>query len=81
MGGAKGDPQVGFLSWMRRVILYPIARRKGCGEVSYSCEGDITEFPDRSETPIDRVRQAAKEFLASGGQLPTCVERQVPEFW
>jgi hypothetical protein len=33
------------------------------------------------ELPVELVSQAVKEFLFSGGQRPTCVEWQVPEFW
>jgi hypothetical protein len=53
---------------------------EGRGEVSYFIVGNATEFPDRSEIPIDLVRRAVKEFMVSGGQRPMCVQWQVPEF-
>ena len=46
----------------------------------YSLMGHLMEFPEHSDVPIDLVRQAAKEFLLSGGDRPTCVEwQQDPE--
>jgi len=44
---------------------------------SYYClMGNETEFPAGSDVPIDFVRRAVKEFLASGGQRPTSVQWQ-----
>ena len=61
-------------SWqVRRIITWPN------GIPSYFIVGNAIEFPDRSKIPIDLVRRAVKEFLASGGQRPTCVQWQVPE--
>jgi hypothetical protein len=45
-------------------------------EVVYFYMGSDREFPIDSVVGLDRVRQAAKEFLASGGQRPTCVQWQ-----
>jgi hypothetical protein len=42
--------------------------------------GHVREFMPGSEIPIDLVRQAVKEFLGSGGQVPTCIEWQKEEF-
>ena len=49
-------------------------------EAVYYCTGEITEFPGPSEIPVGLVRRAAREFLASGGQRPTCVRWQVPAY-
>jgi hypothetical protein len=38
--------------------------------------GNDTDFPVDSEIPIDLIRQATKEFIASGGERPTCVQWQ-----
>jgi hypothetical protein len=82
MVGANKDLQVGVLEFMDETGNFvTFSESEGRGEVPYCCDGNITEFPDHSEIPIDRVRQAAKEFLVSGGQRPTCVEWQVPDFW
>jgi hypothetical protein len=40
---------------------------------AYCITGHRTEFPEHAEISIDQVREGAKEFLASGGQRPTCV--------
>lgn len=42
--------------------------------VAYHVAGHWAEFPDRSEIPIGLVREAVKEFLHSGGRVPTYVE-------
>ena len=42
----------------------------------YYLHANETEFPPDSGIPLPVVRQAAKEFLASGGQRPTCVRWQ-----
>jgi hypothetical protein len=42
----------------------------------YYIQGNETEFAPDSGIPLSLVRQAGKEFLASGGQRPTCVQWQ-----
>ncbi|MGY4744144.1 Imm1 family immunity protein [Streptomyces sp. ATMOS53] len=81
MVGADGDLQVGVLSFMDDGNFVSLDSSKGRGEISYSIMGKATEFPKCSEIPIALVRQAVKEFLSSGGQRPTCVQWQEPEFW
>jgi Immunity protein Imm1 len=43
--------------------------------VYYYLEHDH-EFPRDSVIPVDDIRQAVKEFLASGGECPTCIQWQ-----
>jgi hypothetical protein len=81
MVGADGDLQVGVLSFMDDGNFVSLDSSEGRGEISYSIMGNATEFPNYSEIPISLVRQAVKEFLSSGGQRPTCVQWQEPEFW
>lgn len=50
-------------------------------DVQYGFCGDVSEFSAGWEIPIAQVREAAKEFLASGGLRPACLEWQVPEYW
>ncbi|WP_329041395.1 Imm1 family immunity protein [Streptomyces sp. NBC_00178] len=47
----------------------------------YFQHGHLTEFSEHSEVPIPLVRQAAKEFLTSGGLRPTCVRWQDLDAW
>ncbi|MFJ8436158.1 Imm1 family immunity protein [Kitasatospora sp. NPDC094019] len=42
--------------------------------VAYHVAENWTEFPDDSEIPITLVREAVKEFLHSGGNVPKCVK-------
>ncbi|MFI8093939.1 Imm1 family immunity protein [Streptomyces sp. NPDC086080] len=79
--GVDGQVRRGVLAFMDEgnwVSLDPSTKR---GESTYSIMGNSTEFPSRSEIPLNLVRQAVKEFLLSGGQRPQCVEWQEPEFW
>ena len=45
-------------------------------EVFYCYMGNDRGFPIDSLISLDLVRQATKEFLATGGQRPTCVRWQ-----
>ena len=85
LAGVDGELQVGVLAFMdmsaEQGNVVTLSSSEGRGEVSYSIAGAATEFPDRSEVPIDLVRQAIKEFLLSGGKRPRCVEWHVPEIW
>jgi hypothetical protein len=78
--GVDRELQVGVLAFMddgNEVSLGPLSSSRG--EVVYCIMRHATEFPDRSEVPLELVRRAVKEFLVSGGQRPTCVEWQMPE--
>lgn len=80
--GADGEFRVGVLAFMDSDgNVVTLGSPEGRSEVSYSIMGHATEFPAHSEIPIDMVRRAIKEFLASGGQRPTCVQWQTPEVW
>lgn len=50
------------------------------GIVEYMLLGHVREFMPGSEISIELVRQAVKEFLTGGGQLPTCIEWQDEQF-
>jgi hypothetical protein len=63
-----GDAETGLL-----VSVGSPGSRKG---VAYTMVGHRTEFPDHSEVPIDLVRRAVQEFLANGGERPTCIQWQ-----
>lgn len=81
--GVNRDLPVGVLAFMDgesgNLVTFDSAARRG--EASYSITGQATEFPDRSEIPIELIRRAVKEFVFSGGKHPECVQWQVPEVW
>jgi len=81
--GVDRDLPVGVLAFMDAESgnLVTLASSEGRGDVFYSITGQATEFPDRSEIPVDLIRGAVKEFLVSGGKRPECVQWQVPEVW
>ncbi|MEU4181111.1 Imm1 family immunity protein [Streptomyces sp. NPDC026589] len=49
----------------------------GRGPVYYCQNGSSFDFPLFSEIPIEKVREVAKEFVASGGRRPNCVDWDV----
>ncbi|MFI5808954.1 Imm1 family immunity protein [Streptomyces sp. NPDC051561] len=49
----------------------------GRGPVYYCQNGSSFDFPLFSEISIEEVRQAVKDFVASGGQRPACVDWDV----
>jgi hypothetical protein len=77
--GADRELPVGVLAFMDAESgnVVTLGSTAGRGMVYYCITGEGTEFPDRSEVPIDLIRQAVKEFLVSGGKRPTCVQWQV----
>jgi hypothetical protein len=79
--GVDRELRIGLVSYFdadgNRITVGP---PDGRDEVVYYSCGEITEFPGPSEVSIELVRQAAKEFLTSGGQRPTCVQWQVPAY-
>ncbi|MBS2545292.1 hypothetical protein KGQ19_00270 [Catenulispora sp. NL8] len=81
--GVNRDRPVGVLAFMDADSgnLVTQGSSNGQSEAAYLIMGQLTEFPDRSEVPIELVRQAVKEFVDSGGQRPLSVQWQVPEVW
>ncbi|WP_457541466.1 Imm1 family immunity protein [Streptomyces filamentosus] len=45
-------------------------------EILYHVAGYEAYFPEKCELPVDHIREAVKEFVFSGGELPTCVTWQ-----
>ncbi|MFF2329006.1 MULTISPECIES: Imm1 family immunity protein [unclassified Streptomyces] len=80
--GVDGKRKVGVLSFMdeKNFVSLDSSGNTG-GEVAYFVAENPTEFPATAEIPLALVRQAAKEFLSSGGQRPTCTQWQEPEIW
>ncbi|MEU9088116.1 Imm1 family immunity protein [Streptomyces sp. NPDC048357] len=51
------------------------------GDPVYFQQGHPAEFSKNSEISIPLARQAAKEFLTSGGLRPTCIPWQDLDVW
>ncbi|MEU2510287.1 Imm1 family immunity protein [Streptomyces sp. NPDC007863] len=45
-------------------------------ELFYHVAGHEAFFPENAEVPIALIRDAVKEFVLSGGELPTCITWQ-----
>jgi hypothetical protein len=52
-------------------------RELGRGPVYYCQNGSSFDFPLFSEIPIGKVREVAKEFVASSGKRPNCIDWDV----
>lgn len=87
LAGVRKDRQAGVLSSMD-ANCDPVGhvvsvgnRERGRGPVHYPVARSVYDFPLFAEIPIDAVRQAVKEFVASGGKRPTRVEGDDPGVW
>ncbi|MCP2093896.1 MULTISPECIES: Imm1 family immunity protein [Actinosynnema] len=56
--------------------LCSLGASSGEGNVLYYYMNSDTEFPLSSEVPLDLVRQAAHEYMSTGGERPTVVDWQ-----
>ncbi|MFB7616474.1 Imm1 family immunity protein [Kitasatospora sp. NPDC056181] len=80
--GVDKELQVGVLLFIDRsgnfVTAGPANSRNA---PEYYLAGHWSQFPDQVEISIDLVREAVKEFLASGGKRPACVswKNQYPD--
>lgn len=77
--GVSKDRQVGVLSSMdgacKETNVVSVGNLElGQGPVYYSLNGEGNDFPLSSEIPVERLREAVKEFVKFGGMRPTCVE-------
>ncbi|MER7108866.1 Imm1 family immunity protein [Streptomyces sp. NPDC000229] len=80
IAGVRKDRNAGVLSSMDEKcdpVGHVVSVGKpelGRGPVYYTCVDSVHDFPLFSEVPIETVRRAVKEFVASGGKRPACVE-------
>ena len=51
------------------------------GVVTYYYMGNNHDFPVSAEVPLDTVKQALREYLASDGKRPVCVEWEPYDPW
>lgn len=73
--GVNRDGQVGalMLSAPEAGLVASAGVPGSRSEVVYHVANHWTEFPADSEIPLSLLRSAVKEFLSSGGRVPTCV--------
>lgn len=74
--GVDSELMVGVATFMDAASgnLTSLGPFVGRGDFIYLLAGHAREFLDRSEIPLALLRKAVKEFMTSGGQLPTCIE-------
>ncbi|WP_229068422.1 Imm1 family immunity protein [Actinoplanes sp. DH11] len=57
-------------------LRYSAGPQDGHEQGVYSLMGTLMEFPEHSDVSVGLVRQAAREFLLSGGERPACAAWQ-----
>lgn len=82
MVGVDAARSVGILAYMDGEVgnIVTSDGSDSGGSVWYSITGHGTEYPGGTEVPVDDIRRAVKEFLSSGGKVPTAVQWK-PEAW
>ncbi|GAA4604366.1 Imm1 family immunity protein [Actinoallomurus liliacearum] len=80
--GIRADPEAGHVGVLRysgrewRDGVYSTGEPSETGDELWY---DDSPFPPDAEIEIDQVRQAVREFLATGGARPQCVTWQAGE--
>lgn len=72
----NADDAVGGLRYMGDGTWYSKGTPSVHDEVYYCYMGSDRDFPHDSEIPLTQLRQAAREFLHSGGERPTAISWQ-----
>ncbi|GAB3154883.1 hypothetical protein GCM10027290_50050 [Micromonospora sonneratiae] len=72
----NADDSVGGLRYMGDGTWYSKGTPSKHDEVYYCYMGSDRDFPHDSEVSLEQLRQAAREFLRSGGQRPTAIPWQ-----
>ncbi|MBS2545480.1 hypothetical protein KGQ19_01220 [Catenulispora sp. NL8] len=82
MVGVNAERSVGILAFMDGDAGNIVTDNgaPSLDSVWYSITGHSTEYPGGTEIPVDDLRRAVKEFLSSGGKIPTSVQWK-PEAW
>ncbi len=76
MVGVNRNLQVGLLAFMDGDVgnIFTVGGPGSDMEINYYLTGHRMEYPEDVEIPVALVREAAKEFLRTGGSIPTRVE-------
>lgn len=83
MVGVNRNLQVGLLAFMDGDVgnIFTVGGPGGNTEMNYYLAGHRMEYPENIEIPVALVREAVKEFLRTGGSIPTCVEWKTSDAW
>lgn len=75
--GINPENQMGAITFgYEAVNVATVGQVMSDDEVLYHIAGHEAFFPENSEIPIHLIRDAVKEFVFSGGDLPICVAWQ-----
>ena len=72
----NGIDQVGALCYRGEVTSTAKGAASKYDDVVYYYMGSDRPFPRDSDLPLDTIRQAAREFLATGGERPSNLQWQ-----
>ncbi|MEU9974404.1 Imm1 family immunity protein [Streptomyces sp. NPDC051014] len=83
MVGVSRDRNAGIIAFMDGDVgnIFTGGRLGNEAETAYFLAGHPMEYPQDCEVPILFVREALKEFLLTGGKVPTCVEWKTSDLW
>ncbi|WP_306328875.1 Imm1 family immunity protein [Streptomyces venezuelae] len=75
--GVNSDSQMGAITFSYDDRNFAtVGASESVDELFYQVAGHEAFFPENAEIHIDLIRKAVKEFVFSGGELPTCITWQ-----
>lgn len=83
MIGVDRERQKGIIALMNpdEGNIFTVGDDGDSRDVAYFLAGHRMEYPPGIEIPLNLVRDAVKEFLATGGRTPRCVRWQTSDLW
>ena len=83
MVGVNHNLRVGLLAFMDADVgnIFTVGAPDSDMEVDYYLAGHRMEYPGNTEIPVALAREAVKEFLRTGGSIPSCVEWKTSDSW
>ena len=83
MVGVNRNLRFGLLAFMDGDVgnIFTVGGPGSDMEMNYYLAGHRMEYPENIEIPVALVREAVKEFLRTGGSIPTCVEWKTSDSW
>ncbi|AJF64044.1 Imm1 family immunity protein [Streptomyces vietnamensis] len=83
MVGVSRDRNAGIIAFMDGDVgnIFTAGMPGSEPVTAYFLAGHPMEYPENCEVPIALVREALKEFLLTGGNVPACVEWKTSDLW
>ncbi|MET8983748.1 Imm1 family immunity protein [Streptomyces sp. NPDC004539] len=83
MVGASAGRNIGIIAFVDGGVgnIFSVGMPDTEPATAYFLAGHPMEYPENCEVPIALVREALKEFLLTGGNVPTCVDWKRSDLW